>query len=51
MVYTEMMDKKAVFLIQEMFDQYQLLAVSTCTISFSREMNQDPIIGNQEIVY
>lgn len=46
-VYIEMVTKTADFLIQEVYDKFRLWAVSPQTISFSRELNLVPVIGNQ----
>ena len=50
MAYTEMVAKTAAFILQEVYDNFRLWAVSPHTISFSRELDLVPILGNRENV-
>lgn len=45
--FTEMVAKTASFIIQEVYDNYRLWALSPHTIRFARELDLKPVLGNQ----
>lgn len=47
-MYTDMVAKNEPFHIQEVFENFRLWAVSPHTISFCREIDLVPILGDQE---
>lgn len=46
-VLTEMVVKTATFILQEVYDQYWLWALSPHTARFSRELDLLPVVGSE----